>query len=122
MQAVICHRDAITQDKSDLQILIKIPRTSSCDVLQHILKQLSKDLCLKISQNTKLYTMQAVICHRVAITQDKSDRQILKKSRGRPHVTSFNIFCNGFKKIAVQKSPKKLKYIQCRPLFVTGLQ
>ena len=66
--------------------------------------------------------MQAVICHRVAITQDKSDQQILKISRGRTHVTSFNIFCNSFRKIAVQKSPKTLNYIQFRLLFVTGMQ
>ena len=55
--------------------------------------------------------MQAVICNGVAITQDKSDQQILKISRGRTHVTSFNIFCYSFRKIVVQKSPKTLNHI-----------
>ena len=62
------------------------------------------------------------MCHRDAISGNKSDRSILKKSQGRPHVTPFNIFCNSLRQITVQKSPKTPNYIQFRLLFVTGMQ
>ena len=75
-----------------------------------------------LKKNTKIHTIHVVICHWDVISHNDSDRPILKKSRGRPHVTSFNIFCNSFRKIAVQKSPKTLNYIQFRLLFVTGMQ
>ena len=50
--------------------------------------------------------MQAVICHRVALTQDKSDQQILKKSQGRPHVSPSTYFVTAFNRFVFKNVPK----------------
>ena len=57
----------------------------------------------------ELYTIQAVMCHPGHISGNKSDRQVLKKSKGRPYETSCNIFCNSFKQNYVYKSPKHIE-------------
>ena len=87
----------------------KLPRTSLWDVLQHIWQNF-KQIDIYISPiHIELYTIQAVMCHPGHISGNKSDRQVLKKSKGRPYETSCNIFCNSFKQNYVYKSPKHIE-------------
>ena len=48
------------------------------------------------------------MCHPGHISRNKKDRQVLKKSKGRPYETSCNIFCNSVKQNYVYKSPKHI--------------
>ena len=87
----------------------KLPRTSLWDVLQHIWQNF-KQIDVYISPiHIELYTIQAVMCHPGHISRNKNDRQVLKKSKGRPYETSCNIFCNSFKQNYVYKSPKHIE-------------
>ena len=54
--------------------------------------------------------------------RNKSDRPFLKKSRGRPYETSCFIFLTVLSRLTSQILPKTLNNIQCRMLFVTGVQ
>ena len=76
-------------EKSPRDILMKRPATyfgTVCNRLTSIhLEKKYIDICTK----------QAIICRPCAISNNKSDRQVLKKkSKGHPYETSCNIFCN----------------------------
>ena len=105
----MCHQDHISRNKSDRRVLKKSqgrPYETSCNIFCDSFKQ---NYFYKSSKNIELYTIQAVMCHPGHISGNKSDRQVLKKSKGRPYETSCNIFCNSFKLIGVYKSPKNIK-------------
>ena len=96
----------------------KLPRTSLWDVLQHIWQNF-KQIDIYISPiHIELYTIQAVMCHPGHISRNKNDRQVLKKSKGRPYETSCNIFCN---RIMSTNLPNTLNYLQYRLLCVTQM-
>ena len=63
----------------------------------------------KSPKNIEVHTLQAVMCHTGNISRHKSYLWALKKSQGRPYETSCNIFCNSFKVVGVNKSPKNIK-------------
>ena len=92
------------------------PNETSCNIFCNSFKLIG---VYKSPKNIKLYTIQAVTCHTGDISCNKFEFQVLKKSQGRPNATSCKIFCNRFKVIGVYKSPKNIKYIQYKVLFVT---
>ena len=49
------------------------------------------------------------MCHPGHISYNRSDRQVLKKSQGRPYETSSNIFCKSCKQIKAYISPKNIE-------------
>ena len=55
----------------------------------------------KFPKNIELSTIQGIICHPGAISRNKSDHRVLKKSQGRPNETSSDIFFISFKQIAI---------------------
>ena len=60
-----------------------------------------------------------VMCHPGHISYNRSDRQVLKKSQGRPYETSSNIFCKSFKQIKAYISPKNIEEYTIKVLCVT---
>ena len=95
----MCHPGHISRNKSDRRVLKKSqgrPYKTSCNIFYKSLKQIDVDTSPK---NIELYTIQAVMCHPGHISRNKNDRQVLKKSQGRPYETSSNIFCKRLKQI-----------------------
>ena len=60
-----------------------------------------------------------VMCHPGHISYNRSDRQVLKKSQGRPYETSSNIFCKSFKQIKAYIYPKNIEVYTIQVLCVT---
>ena len=77
------------------------PNETSCNIFCNSFKLIG---VYKSPKNIESYTIQGIICHPGAISRNKSDQWVLKKSQGRPNETSCNIFCNRFKQIDLCKS------------------
>ena len=80
--------------KSPKDVLMRRPPTYFAKVLNR-LKPTYLPRTLKYIYNT------GVMCHPGHISYNRSDRQVLKKSQGRPYETSCNIICDSFKQIEV---------------------
>ena len=108
----MCHPG---HNRSDRQVLKKsqgCPYEMSSNIFCKSCKQIKAYISPK---NIELYTIQAVMCHPGHILRNKNDRQVLKKSKGRPYETSCNIFCNSFKQNYVYKSPKHIELFTIQP-------
>ena len=102
----MCHPG---HNRSDRQVL-KNSQGRRYETSSNIFCKSCKQIKAYISpKNIELYTIQAVMCHPGHISRNKNDRQVLKKSQGRPYETSSNIFCKSLKQIDVFISPKYIK-------------
>ena len=112
---VMCRPGHISYNRSDRQVL-KNSQGRPYEMSSNIFCKSCKQIKAYISpKNIELYTIQAVMCHPGHISRNKNDRQVLKKSQGRPYETSSNIFCKSFKQIKAYISPKIIEvYIKYR--------
>ena len=123
MQAGFCHWGAISRNiaiahslKSSEDAPMRRPTTYFVTVL------------IRLTSLSLPKTMNHRQCRLIFVTggqyhaRNKSDRPFLKKSRGRPYETSCFIFLTVLSRLTSQILPKTLNNIQCRMLFVTGVQ
>ena len=102
----MCHPGHNRSDRQVLKNSQGRPYETSSNIFCKSCKQIKAYISPK---NIELYTIQAVMCHPGHILRNKNDRQVLKKSQGRPYETSSNIFCKSLKQIDVFISPKYIK-------------
>ena len=102
----MCHPGHNRSDRQVLKNSQGRPYETSSNIFCKSCKQIKAYISPK---NIELYTIQAVMCHPGHISRNTNDRQVLKKSQGRPYETSSNIFCKSFKQIKAYISPKNIE-------------